>query len=85
MTTIKVCLQCAYNFETFRRLTENKNPCKLLYCRGLSLNIRFGCPVGLEPTTFRTTSGSPKTRNQPLFTDVSASSFELFSCNFLLF
>ena len=39
--------ECAYNFEMFGK----EKSCKLFTYRILIL----GCPVGLEPTTFRTT------------------------------
>ena len=45
--SIIVCLQCAYNFEIFGK----QKSCKLLTYRTLT----FGCPDGLEPSTFRTT------------------------------
>ena len=45
---MKVCLQCAYNFERF----GYKKSRKLFTYRTLT----FGCPDGLEPSTFRTTS-----------------------------
>ena len=42
-----MCLQCAYNFEIY----EKEKSRKLFTYRILT----FGCPDGLEPSTFRTT------------------------------
>ena len=42
-----MCLQCAYNFE----MSEKEKSRKLFTYRTLT----FGCPDGLEPSTFRTT------------------------------
>ena len=45
---------------------EKKNPCKFLTYRTLT----FGCPDGLEPSTFRTTSNLSISPIVPLFIDV---------------
>ena len=46
---------------------ENKNPCKFLTYRDLFL----GCPDGLEPSTFRTTSNGIEHWESPLYIAVS--------------
>ena len=54
-----MCLQCAYNFEIY----EKEKSRKLFTYRILT----FGCPDGLEPSTFRTTSILVNSRESPLF------------------